>query len=97
MISRENVLDVLRNYKSELEERYGVTSLGLFGSVAREQATEASDVDVVITMRSPNLFTLVHVKETLEDALHEHVDIVHYRDSMNGFLKSRIDRDAIYV
>jgi uncharacterized protein len=97
MISRDNALVVLRNFKGELEKRYGVTSLGIFGSVARGQTTETSDVDVVITLRTPNLFTLVHVKEELEDALREHVDIVHYRENMNGFLKSRIDQDAIYV
>ena len=97
MINRDHTLEVLRSFKGELEERYGVTSLGIFGSVARGQTTETSDVDVVIKLRTPHLFTLVHVKETLEDALHEHVDIVHYRESMNEFLKSRIDKDAIYV
>ena len=97
MISRDHTLVVLRSYKDELEERYGVTSLGIFGSVAREQSTDASDVDVVITMRTPNLFKMVHIKEVLENALHEHVDLVHYRVNMNQFLKSRIDRDAIYV
>jgi len=74
-----------------------LASLGIFGSVASGKTTETSDVVVMIKMRTPNLFTLVHVKEALEEALHEHVDIVHYRESMNGFLKSRIDRDAIYV
>lgn len=97
MISRDHTLLVLRSFKDELEDRYGVTRIGIFGSVAREQATDASDVDVVITMRAPNLFTMVHIKEALEEALHEHVDLVHYRDNMNQFLKSRIDRDAIYV
>lgn len=97
MISRDQALDVLRNCKSDLEEHYGVIRLGVFGSVARGQATAASDVDVVITMRTPNLFTMVHIKEVLEEALHEHVDLVHYRERMNTFLKSRIDRDVIYV
>jgi hypothetical protein len=45
----------------------------------------------------PNLFTLVHVKEGLEEALHEHVDIVHYRERMNSLLKRRIDQEAVYV
>ena len=97
MISRDNVLEVLQKSKGELEDRFGVTSLGIFGSVANGKITETSDVDIVVKLRTPNLFTLVHIKETLEEALHEHVDIIHYRESMNGFLKSRIDRDAIYV
>jgi hypothetical protein len=97
MIIRDEVLEVLRHHKDELAERYGVTALGLFGSVARNQAESASDVDVVVCMDKPNLFKLVHIKEMLEERLHEHVDIVHYRERMNKFLKSRIDQEAIYV
>lgn len=97
MIQRDAALEILRCFKSEFEEHYGVTALGLFGSVARGQSGDTSDVDVVVCMKNPNLFRLVHVKETLEEALHEHVDIVHYRERMNGFLKNRIDKEAIYV
>jgi predicted nucleotidyltransferase len=97
MIKQQEVLEILLRFKSDFEEQYGVTSLGLFGSVARSQATESSDIDIVVRMNNPNLFRLVHVKETLEEALHEHVDIVHYRERMNAFLKSRIDQEAIYV
>jgi predicted nucleotidyltransferase len=97
MIRRDEALAVLSSMKGELEQRYGITALGLFGSVAREEQKGESDVDVVVKMREPNLYTLVHVRETLEDALHENVDIVHYQEQMNGFLKNRIDREAIYV
>ena len=97
MIDRDSALEILRRCKGELATHYGITTLGIFGSVARGEATEDSDVDVVVQMRKPNLFTLVHVKEDLEEALHQHVDIVHYRERMNAFLKQRIDREAIYV
>lgn len=97
MISRYEALEVLRRVKGDFAERYGITELGIFGSVARGQQKETSDVDVVVQMRDPNLFVLVHVKEELEEALHEHVDIVHYRERMNAFLKHRIDQEAVYV
>jgi predicted nucleotidyltransferase len=97
MIRREDALALLRQCKPTLERDYGVTVLGLFGSIARDQAGEASDVDVVIKMREPNLFALVHVKDNLEAAFHCHVDVVHYRDRMNAFLKQRIDQEAQYV
>ena len=71
--------------------------MGIFGSVARDIVCEGSDVDVVVQMQSPNLFTLVHVKEELEEAFHEPVDIIHYRERMNAFLKKRIDQETIYV
>ena len=97
MIDRDTALKILGRCKGEFAERYGITTLGIFGSVARGEATDRSDVDVVVKMLKPNLFTLVHVKEDLEEALHQQVDIVHYRERMNAFLKQRIDREAIYV
>ncbi len=61
------------------------------------EATKSSDVDVVVKMPEPDLFSFEHIKETLEDAFHGRVDIENYRDRMNAFLKNRIDRDAVYV
>ncbi|HWR88642.1 MAG TPA: nucleotidyltransferase domain-containing protein [Dissulfurispiraceae bacterium] len=94
---RETVLEILRKYKQEFERLYGITALGVFGSVARGEAQEVSDVDVVVRMREPNLFFMVHIKNALEESLHSHVDIIRYREKMNPSLKKRIDRDAVYV
>lgn len=92
-----DALSVLRGCKTELAQRYGVTALGLFGSVARDQASENSDVDVVVRLSQPDLFAMVHIKEALQEALGRRVDLVHYRERMNAFLKQRIDEDAVYV
>ena len=96
-LQRDEVLRILGKHRAELAERYGVIKLGIFGSMARDEATQASDVDVVVEMEKPDLFFLVHIKEELEKALHCPVDIVHYRSRMNGFLKKRINQEAIYV
>lgn len=96
MISREQVLSVLGEHKQVLAARYGVTRLGLFGSLARGEATDASDVDIVVHM-PPDLFMMVHMKEELELLLQNSVDLVRYHQHLNALLKSRIDRDAVYV
>ena len=93
---RDAALKVLREHKRELEERYGVTRLGIFGSVARDEATYESDVDVVVEM-APDLFGRVSLKEKLEAILGTKVDLVRYWRRMNHYLKSRIDREAHYV
>ena len=72
-------------------------SLGVFGSVARDEAGTDSDVDIVVAMSKPSLFSMVHIKSTLEAKLQRRVDIVQYWENMNPFLKSRIDREAHYV
>ncbi|MBC6472640.1 MAG: nucleotidyltransferase domain-containing protein [Hormoscilla sp. GM102CHS1] len=97
VLVRSKVLEVLRQLKPSLQQKYGVTRLGFFGSVARDEATETSDVDVVMEMEQPNLFMKVHIKEELEYALDKPVDVIRYRERMNTFLKNRIDREAVYV
>lgn len=97
VLDRSKVLEVLRQLKPILKEKYGVSRLGVFGSVARDEATETSDVDVVMEMEQPNLFMRVHIKEELEEALDKPVDVIRYRERMNTFLKRRIDLEAVYV
>jgi uncharacterized protein len=94
---RAVALEILREHKRELAEKYGVTRIGIFGSVARDEATEESDMDVVVEMTKPDLFLMVHIKEMLESVMHCQVDIVRYRDRMNAFLRRRIDAEAVYV
>ncbi|MCF8127736.1 MAG: nucleotidyltransferase domain-containing protein [Deltaproteobacteria bacterium] len=96
-LSLEEVLGILKNRKSKFESAYGVTAIGIFGSLARNEPVPDSDVDIVVKMAKPDLFYMVHIKEELEDDCKTKVDIIHYRDKMNAFLKRRIDREAVYV
>lgn len=96
-IGKEEALEALRRYKREFEKRYGVTDIGIFGSIASGKGETGSDVDVMIKMRKPNLYYMVHIKEKLEETLHTHVDIIHYRERMNTFLKKRINKEAVYA
>ena len=96
-LNPEYVAKILMLHKNKLKQQYGVTKLGFFGSVARGEANENSDVDIVVELQKADLFYLVHIKEELQEALHSHVDIIQYRKTMNPFLKKRIKEDAIYV
>ena len=94
---RKDLLDVLKLYKEENAEKYGILSLGIFGSYARNQATLDSDVDVVVEIEKPNLLILASIKEDLEEKLDRRVDIVRFREHMNNFLKIKIKKEAIYI
>ncbi len=96
-MNRDEILSFLRDYKVRCADRYGITSLGVFGSVARGDIREDSDVDIFVTMRTPDPFALVHVKNDLEQALGRHIDIVRLREKMNPFLKERIEKEGINV
>lgn len=97
MKNRETILKELRRIKPDLAKLYGVTKIGIFGSFARNEIREDSDVDVVVEMREPDLFYMVHIKETLEESFKMPVDVIRYRKMMNSRLKARIDREAVYV
>jgi predicted nucleotidyltransferase len=96
-LTRENVLYILSQHKSSFVKRFGITRLGAFGSVMRSDSFVYNDVDIVIEMQKPDLFFMVHIKEELEAALSCPVDVIHYRERMNGFLKKRINKEAVYV
>lgn len=96
-MNRSEILEVIRKYKQENSEKYGIDAIGLFGSYARDLASEDSDIDIVIETREPDLYKMVHIKEDLEKRLSRSVDIVRKREKMNPYLKKRIERDAEYL
>ena len=96
ILSKDEILNELRLAKKDLQARYGVTRIGIFGSVARGEANPESDVDVVVEMK-PNLFMRAGLKAELESRFGKPVDVVRYRQGMNDYLKRRIDREALYV
>jgi len=96
-MTRTEILETLAKFRRSKGEEYHLRRLGLFGSSARDQINPASDIDVVVELAEPDLLTLVGIKQDLEELLHRPVDIVRYRETMNPFLKQRIDRDAVYV
>ena len=96
-MNRDYVLNVLAQYKKNNYDKYGIKNIGLFGSVARDEATDVSDIDICIETKTPDMFILVHIKEELQNLFHKSVDIVRLRERMNPYLKKRIEKEAIYV
>ena len=96
-LQRDNVLAILRQHKADLCDRYGLISLGIFGSVARDEAREDSDLDVIVKLSKPNLFSLVHLREELISLLGCQVDIVHESQTLRPFFRNIIERESIWV
>ena len=83
--------------KNELQQKFGIEEIALFGSYARGEAKEDSDVDIaVIKMKEKNYFTLISAMKFLEEKLHKKVDLGFF-DSIRPFVKKRIMDDLIYV
>ena len=89
-------LEFLKSNVLELKERFGVRSFRIFGSVARNEQSEGSDVDVCVEM-APDVYLLVALKQFLEKLLGCSVDVVRMHRNMNKLLLNQIERDGIYV
>ena len=96
-MNRTHILHLLAQYKKNNLEKYGIENIGIFGSVARGEATESSDIDICIKTKIPDMFMLVHIKEELQNLFHKSVDVVRIRNKMNPYLKKRIDHEAIFI
>jgi predicted nucleotidyltransferase len=96
-MGRDYILAILRDFKQNFAEKYGILEIGIFGSIARGEAREDSDVDICIKTKTPDPFTLVHIKEEIENRVRKHVDVVRIREKMNPFLKERIEKEGVYV
>ena len=97
VMTTNDVLARLKMFKESRQAEYSLRSLGIFGSFARGQAQEDSDVDVVFETSEPNLFRTSRMKQELEELLARRVDVVRLRERMNPRLKQRILREARYV
>jgi len=86
----------LSQEKRRLEQVYGVRSIAIFGSVARGEAGEASDLDILVNMESPSFDRYMDLKFELEDRLGTAVDLV-LTDAIKDRLREAILREAIYV
>lgn len=88
---------LLRSYMQQNASRYGILRMGIFGSVARNEHTENSDVDVYVEGQLHGFFALAGIKQDLEDLFGCSVDVVRLRDKMDAFLRERIQKEGIYV
>ena len=95
-MTKNEWVEILRKAAPYIKEKYGVKSLSLFGSIARGNNTENSDVDLFIDM-PPKAFKLVELGYYLEDILGRSVDLVLHKKNLSPVLLNEIKRDAISI
>ena len=95
-IDKTNILNYLKEHYSEFQDKYHVEQIGLFGSYARDEAKEHSDIDIFVKMK-PSLFDMVAIKEQIENDLNKKVDIVREHKNIKPLLLKMIQKDLIYA
>ena len=94
MSERDQILDTLRKQHADLSRRYPIHRLALFGSWARGDAREDSDVDVLVEVDPSIGLRLVQLAEELERALGRRVDVVSRR-AIKSAMWERIEPELI--
>ena len=95
MLNQKDILSTIKTYKEKHAQEYGIEEIGIFGSYAKNKATQNSDVDIYVKLKRANLFLLSKIRIELEELLGIQTDIVQLRDRMNLSLKKHIEQEAI--
>lgn len=96
-LTKDDVLDQLRQHKAEMSDRFGVVDLALFGSFARDEASELSDIDVLVTFDGPATSRgFFGVQFFIEDIFDRSVDLVTDKALREEF-RPYVEQDAIKV
>ena len=95
--TRQDILASLKKLKGEVAKEYSVKTIGVFGSVARNEQTGQSDVDLLVEFSKPVGFvTFMRLEHFLSERLGEPVDLV-TSDSLKPLIRQDVLAEVIYV
>lgn len=96
MKTRSEVLEYLRSSMDRFHTEYGVQRIGIFGSVARDEADTSSDIDVLVEIPEPTFDKYMNLKFELEEVFGSSIDLV-LADTVKKRLRARIEGEVIYA
>ena len=96
MKTSQEYIEILKEHLPELQARFGITSMRLFGSVARGDHHEGSDIDLFVTMPS-KFHNFIRAAEYLEEVLGCHVDLIQDHPYIRPFFREQIEQDGIDI
>ena len=96
MFTRQGILEQLNQKAKELKQHFSVRSIGIFGSLARNEADSESDVDILVDFIEPTFDHYMDLKFYLESLFGRHVDLV-IADAVKPRLDAVIKREVIYA
>jgi len=94
-MNRKDVLDFLSSHKVEFHKKFQVKKIGLFGSFVRDEATENSDIDIIVDMPS-SFDNFMDLKHYLQEHLHRKIDLIKEKQ-LRLFIKKQISQEIVYV
>jgi predicted nucleotidyltransferase len=96
MYTLDKIVETLRKHKPELQRKYPISGLGIFGSYARGEATENSDIDIAVDIAGPKGLSFVAMADEIEELFGIKVDVVPKRSIKPAYLP-QVEKDIVYV
>lgn len=99
MMQKQDILNYLKSNQEYYHNQFGVQFIGLFGSFARDEANENSDIDILYKIEKDkklSMFKYLKLTKQLEENLHKKIDLVR-DETLKPQLKSYIQKDINYV
>lgn len=97
MKTTAEVLNILRDFKADEAEKFGIEQLALVGSTARGEQNENSDIDICVKLRKTTFRIYSNVKEELERRFKTKVDLITLHENMRQLFRQNLEKDAIYI
>ncbi len=96
-MNKQKILDLLHDHLNPIQQRFGVKQVGLFGSAARDELNEESDIDVLVEFKGPATFdAYMDLKLYLEDLFAKKVDLI-TASGLNPRARPSVEKDLIRV
>jgi uncharacterized protein len=90
------IKQILAQLKPELSRRFHVQSLGLFGSVVRDDFSPSSDIDIIVDFNRPVGIEFIDLAQYIEERLQKKIDLVSRGGVKDKYFKS-IEQEIVYV
>jgi hypothetical protein len=91
-----NIFDIVRGHEQEIEKRFGVKRIGLFGSFARGEEKDSSDVDIMFEFDQPTFDNFMKLVFYLEELFHRKVELV-TPDSLSPYIAPYVKKEVVWV
>ncbi|WP_424356358.1 nucleotidyltransferase family protein [Methanobacterium sp. MBAC-LM] len=90
-----NVFKALNSHMDEIKAKYNVKRIGFFGSYARHEEKEESDVDVLVEFEKPTFDNFMELSFYLEDLFGKKVDLL-TPNSLSPFMKTSVEKEVVW-
>jgi hypothetical protein len=91
-----NVIDILKSHEREIKKRFGVKRIGLFGSFARGEQKDTSDVDILVEFEEPTFDNFMNLAFFLEDLFSRRVELV-TPDSLSPYIAPYVEKEVVWA